>query len=334
MTEQLSLFADAPSHGRLDPAEEVRPAEFSSELTKTGGALPEGVFLGTSSWSFPSWRGLVYAESYEPAKLAHDGLRAYSRHPLFRSVGIDRTYYAPIRREEYEHYAAQVPAGFRFVVKAPMRCVSPRLRADPGNRIVDNPHFLDPGWAEQHFVVPAMQGLRGSAGPLVFQFPPLPRAIAREPAAFARRLGAFLRALPKGPLYAVELRDEALLAEEYLHALTGAGARHCVGLHPRQPSAPEQARLLRKMSPGPLVVRWNLHPDYGYEEAREHYYPFSQLLDEDLPTRVTLARLCLEAAAARQPAFVIANNKAEGSAPLTILKLAELITAEAARGEG
>jgi uncharacterized protein YecE (DUF72 family) len=138
-----------------------------------------------------------------------------------------------------------------------------------------------------------------------------------------------LRALPKGPLYAVELRDEALLTEEYLLALAEVDVRHCVGLHPRLPAAAEQARLLRQLPPGPVVVRWNLHPDYGYEEAREHYFPFTRLMDEDLPARVAVARLCLQAVAAGQPAFVVANNKAEGSAPLTIVKLAELIVAEA-----
>ena len=43
---------------------------------------------------------------------------------------------------------------------------------------------------------------------------------------------------------------------------------------------------------------------------------------------MALARLCLSAAAAGQPAFVIANNKAEGSAPLTLIKLATLIADE------
>jgi uncharacterized protein YecE (DUF72 family) len=30
-------------------------------------------------------------------RLARTGLRAYAQHPLLRSVGIDRTYYAPIQ---------------------------------------------------------------------------------------------------------------------------------------------------------------------------------------------------------------------------------------------
>jgi uncharacterized protein YecE (DUF72 family) len=343
MAQQLSLFGGPAAELGPSNAKDIGTADGSAgevdagavlaapvpmALEETARLLPAGIFLGTSSWSFPTWRGMVYGESYDQARLARSGLAAYSKHPLFRCVGIDRTFYAPIALGEYQRYAAQVPDRFRFLVKAPLRCVSPRSLGAPGNHEADNPHFLDPLWAERHFIHPAVNGLRDRVGPLVFQFPPLPRAITRSPAGFVQRLGAFFRALPKGPLYAVELRDEALLTDEYLQALAEADVRHCIGLHPRQPAAAEQARRFRQLPPGPLIVRWNLHPDYAYEEAREHYFPFTRLVDEDLPARVAVARLCLQAAAAAQPAFVVANNKAEGSAPLTIVKLAQLIVAE------
>ncbi len=90
----------------------------------------------------------------------------------------------------------------------------------------------------------------------------------------------------------------------------------------------EQARLVERLPPGPLVVRWNLHTGFAYEEARGRYYPFRQLVDEDLPTRVALARLCVRVLGSGQPVFVTANNKAEGSAPLTILSLASRIAQE------
>jgi uncharacterized protein YecE (DUF72 family) len=333
-TQQLSLFSPGEPQERDVPERaRVLPATVIEAFTQTASALPAGIFLGTSSWSFPTWRGLIYAEDYTPAVLAHGGLEAYARHPLLRSVGIDRTFYAPISATEFAHYAKQVPTGFRFLIKAPAQCVSPTLRAQDGHRAADNPRYLDASFAAEQFVLAAMQGLGDKAGPLVFQFPPLGRAIVSQPARFAEELGAFLARLPQGPLYAVELRDSALLTDEYLAALRASGARHCLGLHPRQPGVREQARLLDKLAPGPLVVRWNLHPSYGYEEAREHYYPFTRLVDEDLPTRVALARLCLQTLSNGHPAFVIANNKAEGSAPLTAFKLAQLITDELFRSK-
>ena len=45
--------------------------------------------------------------------------------------------------------------------------------------------------------------------------------------------------------------------------------------------------------------------------------------DVDSQTRQTIANLCLAALASGHPTFVIANNKAEGSAPCTVFRLAE-----------
>jgi len=86
------------------------------------------------------------------------------------------------------------------------------------------------------------------------------------------------------------------------------------------------------LSPGPMVARWNLHSGFGYEEAKAQYAPFDRIVDEDPDTRATLAKLAAEAIGRGAPAFVIANNKAEGSAPLTVIELARAIAA--AGGEG
>ena len=58
------------------------------------------------------------------------------------------------------------------------------------------------------------------------------------------------------------------------------------------------------------------------------YAPFDRLVDPDVPKRQSLARLCAAAVGRGQPAFVIINNKAEGSAPLSALHLAAAIVRE------
>jgi len=187
----------------------------------------------------------VYADVHDESTLAHNGLHAYAQHPLLRSVGIDRTYYAPIQASDFVHYASQVPEEFRFLVKAPAQCTSPWLRRD-AIEARPNPHFLDPDFARESFVSPARLGLGHKLGPLVFQFPPL-SGWSRRAAEFAERLHEFISRLPPGPLYAVELRDASLLSDVYMQALLDTGARHCIGLHPRQPAIQEQARLLGRL---------------------------------------------------------------------------------------
>jgi hypothetical protein len=118
--------------------------------------------------------------------------------------------------------------------------------------------------------------------------------------------------------------------------LHDAAARLCVGIHAAMPAAARQAAALRAMDApdadsddwqlkGPLVVRWSLHAGLRYEEAKNRYAPFDRLLDPDLITRGTLAHLAHVAIRSHQPAFIIANNKAEGSAPLTCIELARAI---------
>jgi uncharacterized protein YecE (DUF72 family) len=321
---QLDLFQEPATQPVAHP---VGAAAVPADLAEVAAHMPAGIYLGTSSWHFPGWAGLVYDRMSDERTLGRDGLSAYAQHPLLGAVGIDRTFYAPLPRGEYEHYAQQVPAGFRFVVKAPMACTAPTLRTEHGGRGALNPHFLDALHASRQFVEPCIDGLGSKAGPLVFQFPPLGPALVREPREFLEPLRPFLASLPRGPLYAVEVRDRELMTDAYLAVLLEAGARPCLSLHPRMPVAAEQARALHAAQTGSLVVRWNLHEGYGYEEAKARYSPFIRLVDEDIPNRVALARLCLEAVQRGHAAYVIANNKAEGCGPLTVFKLAEQIVA-------
>ena len=83
--------------------------------------------------------------------------------------------------------------------------------------------------------------------------------------------------------------------------------------------------MLDGLSPGALVVRWNLHRGFRYQAAKQRYEPFDQLVDEDLETRLVLARMAAQAYLRGQQVWITANNKAEGSAPLSLLKLAEEI---------
>jgi uncharacterized protein YecE (DUF72 family) len=323
----------------------IEPADFDESLTRLGRLLPRNVHLGTSSWHFPGWRDLIWRgdTDYTESQLARHGLSAYTRHPLFRCVGIDRTFYQPLTVAEYARYADQVPNDFRFVVKAPAMVADAAMRGKRGDPIEPNPLFLDPSAAIDHFVRPAIEGLSNRAGPLLFQLSPLPGDMKSADGGIGtiERIGALLNALPVSiggiaPVYAVELRDTELLTPRFVRTLRECGARLCIALHPRMPVAARQSAALRAMDAldeegddwrlkGPLVVRWNLAAGLRYEEARTRYAPFDRLVDPDIPTRGTLAHLIHVAIKSKQPSFIVANNKAEGSAPLTLIELAKAV---------
>jgi uncharacterized protein YecE (DUF72 family) len=341
---QLSLFGDEADRDPPVRPARVLPAAVAPRVHALAAALPATIRLGTSSWSFPGWTELVYApaasgRALSEAVLAREGLAAYAAHPLLRAVSLDRTFYAPLSAEEFARYAAQVPEGFRFVVKAPAAFTDPVVR-QPGSGMAarDNPSFLDATAAAAAFVTPARAGLGDKAGPLVFQFPPLGRRLVADASRTVARIAAFLALLARGPaagrpLLAVEIRDPELCTPELAAALKDSGAVPCLAIHARMPPAAVQARVLgidRDDCPWPVVARWNLHAGRGYEEARADYFPFDRLVEEDEPTRTAVANLAARAAARRHGVFVTINNKAEGSAPLSVLRLAEAIAAQGA----
>lgn len=309
---QIPLFASQGSA--------VESASPRAEDAAAAERLPERIRIGTSSWSFPGWAGSVWRRDVRAPLLARHGLAAYARHPLLRAVGIDRSYYAPPDAETFARYAAAVPAGFRFLVKAHQHVTCARLPA-PGGRSEANPRFLDAGYAADAVVAPAVAGLGSKLGALVFQFPPQDPAVVGGPQEFAERLHRFLGRLPRGPAYAVEIRTEAWFTPAYVQALRDSGAVHCLALHPRLPDLDTQQTALAPDA-RLLVARWMLRRGLRYEQARERYAPFDRLAEPDPRNRERLAGLLARTAARGAAALVTVNNKAEGSAPLSVFALA------------
>jgi uncharacterized protein YecE (DUF72 family) len=317
---QFELFAPGGSDADL-----IGTAPLPADLAGAAARLPAGLRLGTSSWAFPGWAGLVYAHRAGEQLLARAGLAVYARHPLLGAVGLDRTFYAPLSTDEFRHYARMVPANFRFVVKAHAALTTPIDRQARNVAVTpDVDRFLDVRYAIERIVTPAAEGLGERLGALLFQFPPLGLPYAREPQLFVEALGAFLDALPRGPQYAVEIRNREPLGPGYTDALARNGATHCFNVHPRMPSVLEQAQLLGEAAwlSGAVVIRWMLHPGQDYEAARERYFPFDRIVDPDPLNRAAVAELLEQILARGNDALVIANNKAEGCAPLTLFGLA------------
>jgi len=337
---QDSLFPDAdppPEPPRGKPRKRssaVEPAPPSAALVDLAAALPAQLRFGTSSWFFPGWDGLVWDGEYEQAKLSKEGLSAYARHPLLRTVSLDRAFYRPLTSSQYAAYAAQVPDDFRFVVKAPSLIADASLRGDDGRSVSHNALFLDPDTTLREFVRPALEGLGHKLGALVFQLSPLPGLLLATIDRQIAKLDALLGALPDLQLItpdavvAVEVRNAEWLTPAFTTTLKRHRATYCLGLHAKMPPIAEQLPILRALWPSPLVCRWNLHMKhgaFGYESARDAYAPFNRLVDPDPETRQQLARVIAGTVANGVLAYVTLNNKAEGSAPLSIAALAQAV---------
>lgn len=321
---QLGLFTPATAPAAVEPARQ--PAA----VTGLAERLPAGFRLGTSSWAYPGWEGAVWQRAYDEAALARHGLAAYAAHPLLRTVSLDRAFHAPMTAAQYAALAGQVPADFRFVVKAPAECTMPRLRQpSPVTGSRDNRRFLDPGFAATQVVAPLLEGVGERLGLLLLQFPPMPPAWLADPAPFVERLQQFLASLPPALPRAVEVRNPELLVPTFFDALELTGTRYCYTVHPNAPGIAEQHEALpaELAGEGPLVIRWNLRHGDTHERANARFAPFTHLQEEDRVNRPAIAALCRRALAAGRSAYVIAGNRAEGCAPATLQRLAEEIVA-------
>jgi uncharacterized protein YecE (DUF72 family) len=323
------LAPKSPPEGRVGAAlvgETWR--ELASQLE---AAFGKRLHLGTSSWYFPGWAGLVWDERpYSESDLSRHGLVAYARHPLLRTVSLDRTFYRAIDAGTYAKLARQTPDDFRFVVKAPAEITDAVLRAtDSGAPLQDNPFFLDSRRALATAVHPAVEGLGDKLGALVFQISPLPAAWLRNSNALQGRFSALWRAvvpaMPSSALTAVELRDARMLTPRLMAHLAQHGVRYCVGLHDRMPPAAGQIQVAHSAGAGDFICRWNLHQGLRYNQAKAQWAPFDRLQAPDVETREALARTVVAALTDGHRAFVTINNKAEGSAPLSVIELAKAI---------
>jgi uncharacterized protein YecE (DUF72 family) len=308
-----------------EPPRALKAAAPSAEHAALAARLPPTIRLGTMSWNFPGWIGKVYDAAAPRTRLADRGLPAYASHPLHRAVEIDRTYYEAPAADFFRQLASEVPDDFQFLVKAHEECTVFRfpLHARYGKRRGElNGRFLDAAYTTDAVVGPTVEGLGRKAGPLLFQFPP---QLLDAPGAFVDRLHDFLRRLPRGPTYAVELRNAELFTPDYAAALLDAGAVHCHNVWSAMPPLLRQARAIPPGARRPLLVRWLLRAGDNYEAAQQRYQPFDRLRQEDPESRSAIARLVAKADAHGVPALITVNNAAEGCAPDGIALLARAL---------
>ncbi len=159
------------------------------------------ILIGTSGYNYPEWKGSFYPQDLSAAKM----LPYYA--DRFSTVEINYTFYRMPTAKLVSGWAAQVPADFRFTLKAPRRITHDRrLRG-----VTD----LVRGFCE------AAAELGPRLGALLFQLPPT----------FKKDLAALdecLTALPPRVCGAFEFRHESWLDDEVYARLRDRNLALCI----------------------------------------------------------------------------------------------------------
>jgi len=296
----------------------------AEELREIASHVPELIRFGTSSWTYPGWKGLVYENDYPATGASARMLSEYARWPLFRSVGIDSFFYAPPSAKTLDAYRESLPADFPCVTKVWDRITAhtfanPREKARWGQA---NPDWLNAELFLSDVVAPMREHFDGHIGPFVFEFQTIARKDGLTPALFAERLDAFFEALPTDLPYAVEIRNQEYLAPEYFAVLRTHGVAHVFNSWTRMPAIGEQLLLHDSITANFVISRALLRPGRSYSQAVDAFAPYDHVQDENPTLRADLVALAKAALELRIPAYLIVNNRAEGSAPLTIAAVA------------
>jgi uncharacterized protein YecE (DUF72 family) len=297
------------------------PEEYASTLR-----------VGTCSWKFDSWKGLLYEQgkTYRP----DDYLREYAKH--LRSVEVDQWFWSLFPQnvrlpdvQTVRQYAESVPDDFRFTVKAPNALTlthfySKQPAAYAASAGQPNGHFLELSLLERF--LERLTPLGRKLGPIMFQFEYLNRAKMSSLDAFLERFADFVSRAPQDFQYAVETRNPNYLSPPFFQSLK---EKSCGYVYLEGYYMPPIDRIFERFHPETAdfsiirlhgVDRKQIETDVGEVWNR---------LASPKPQAVEAAAKIVRANARRRIlTYVNVNNHLEGSAPLTVQRLLDVLARE------
>ena len=157
--------------------------------------------IGCSGWQYRHWSGDFYPSELPQTRW----LEHYAG--TFDTVELNNSFYRLPGRTTFAGWRRRSPTGFVFAVKASRYLTHVKRLSEPVEplrRLWDS-----------------AGGLGEKLGPVLYQLPPRWKRNAE-------RLEGFLDALPKGPLQAVEFRDESWYHDEIYALLESRGVAMCL----------------------------------------------------------------------------------------------------------
>lgn len=162
------------------------------------------IWVGTSGYNYPEWRGSFYPEKFPPAKM----LSYYA--DRFSTVEINYTFYRMPTAKTISGWNAETPAGFVFTLKASRKITHDARLKD----VEDNlSYFLD-----------TARTLGSKLGPVLFQLPP---HFKKSPE-HLERVDGVLALLPPGLRAVFEFRHASWFDDDVYAVLKNRNAALCI----------------------------------------------------------------------------------------------------------
>jgi uncharacterized protein YecE (DUF72 family) len=251
------------------------------------------ILLGTQGFSHNDWVGLFYPPGTQPA----DYLAYYSR--IFPTVELDTTYYRIPTKELIRRWDAHTPATFVFSAKLFKGITHERILADCGELL--------------SAFVGNMSLLGEKLGVLVVKLPPQFKVTEFE------ILRAFLKTLPSGFRFAVEVRDRKFLTDELFMLLRDHNVAFCMqDLY----YMPRMAQVTAEFA----YIRWM--------GRRADVKVFDRIQIDRTERMEKWGALIRQLPASVQQVYGYFNNHYAGHSPDSVRQMARLLSIELASDQG
>lgn len=280
------------------------------------------VYVGTSSWKYDGWRGMLYDPNryffnhrFSNRRFQDECLREYSR--VFKTVCVDAGYYKFPDEKMLGKLVGRVPPDFRFGFKVTQDITIKRYPAldqhgDRAGKI--NDRFLDAELFQERFLAPCRPH-RAQMGILLFEFSHFGAGEYAHGRDFVADLDRFLKQLPADWQYGVEVRNPNLLRPEYFEMLSRHGVAHVFNHWTRMPPVQAQMQVEGSRTTDFLAARFLLAPGRTYQEAVARFSPYRAVQEVDAAGREAGRKLIGQAReTTRRPSFFFVNNRFEGNA--------------------
>jgi uncharacterized protein YecE (DUF72 family) len=249
--------------------------------------------VGTSAFTAEGWEGSFYPRGMKPAEY----LSYYATQ--FDTVEVDSTFYRTPALSTVQGWYKKTPPGFIFAVKVPQVITHEKVLVDCEE---DLSYFLK-----------TMEALEEKLGPVLFQFGYFNKSKFKSGAEFVARLKAFLKQVPKGFQYAVEIRNKYWLDARFAETLRERGVALALIDQSWMPRPWEMKEKFDLITADFAYVRW-LGDRKGIEEQTKTWDKTIVDRRGDLKNWVELFR---EFVRRNLKIFAYANNHYAGHGPDT-----------------
>jgi len=283
------------------------------------------IHLGSSSWAYEGWRNIVYFKDYPKGRFKLDCLEEYANDGRFSTVGMDLFFYQPPSLQQLSHYKGQLPDGFKACSKVWENLTIYRFpnHARYGkNKGKVNPDYLNPEIFINRVLSPYREVFSEHTGPFIFEFQYL-RMNDKSLEQFCQDLDAFFEKLPNDFQYSVEIRNKNFLDPQYFDVLRNHNVAHVFNQWTFMPLISRQLKY-DSVTADFIVSRILTPPGLTYQETLTMFEPFDKIKTELPQMRSDVLELMRIAVKEKKYAYILINNRVEGSAPFTIQALLEM----------